>query len=168
MMQFWFATGLRPGELQALEWRHIDWDKRAARIELNQVAGVVKAPKTAAGIRNVELNASAMDALRLQQPMSSMRGARVWLNPRNAEPWSTDAQIRKTLWAPLCVRAGVDYRNPYQVRHTYASALLTAGQNPWYVAQQLGHEDVEMVYRTYGKFIREDYLEPKAELRIVK
>ncbi len=168
MMQFWFATGLRPGELQALEWRHIDWDKRAARIELNQVAGVVKAPKTAAGIRNVELNASAMDALRLQQPMSSMRGARVWLNPRNAEPWSTDAQIRKTLWTPLCVRAGVDYRNPYQVRHTYASALLTAGQNPWYVAQQLGHEDVEMVYRTYGKFIREDYLEPKAELRIVK
>lgn len=168
MMQFWFSTGLRPGELQALEWRHIDWDKRTARIELNQVAGVVKAPKTAAGIRNVELNAGAMDALRLQQPMSSMRGARIWLNPRNAEPWSTDAQIRKTLWVPLCKRAGVDYRNPYQVRHTYASALLTAGQNPWYVAQQLGHEDVEMVYRTYGKFIREDYLEPKAELRIVK
>lgn len=168
MMQFWFSTGLRPGELQALEWRHIDWDKRTARIELNQVAGVVKAPKTAAGIRNVELNAGAMDALRLQQPMSSMRGTRIWLNPRNAEPWSTDAQIRKTLWVPLCKRAGVDYRNPYQVRHTYASALLTAGQNPWYVAQQLGHEDVEMVYRTYGKFIREDYLEPKAELRIVK
>ena len=23
MLQFWFATGLRPGELQALEWRHI-------------------------------------------------------------------------------------------------------------------------------------------------
>ena len=168
MMQFWFSTGRRPGELQALEWRHIDWDKRTARIELNQVAGVVKAPKTAAGIRNVELNAGAMDALRLQQPMSSMRGTRIWLNPRNAEPWSTDAQIRKTLWVPLCKRAGVDYRNPYQVRHTYASARLTAGQNPWYVAQQLGQEDVEMVYRTYGKFIREDYLEPKAELRIVK
>ncbi len=60
------------------------------------------------------------------------------------------------------------YRNPYQVRHTYASAMLTAGQNPWYVAQQLGHEDVEMIYRTYEKFIKEDYLKPKAELRIVK
>lgn len=59
------------------------------------------------------------------------------------------------------------YRNPYQVRHTYASTLLTASQNPWYVAQQLRHEDVEMVFSTYGKFIREDYQKPKAELRIV-
>ena len=39
--------------------------------------------------------------------------------------------------------------------------------NPWYVAAQLGHEDVEMVFRTYGRFIREDYQKPKPELRIV-
>jgi ketol-acid reductoisomerase len=30
------------------------------------------------------------------------------------------------------------------------------------------YQDVEMVYRTYGKFISEDYQEPKAQLRIVK
>lgn len=40
MFQFWFNKGLRPGELQALEWRHIDFDKATARIEQNQVAGV--------------------------------------------------------------------------------------------------------------------------------
>lgn len=39
MLQFWFETGLRPGELQALQWSHIDWDRAIARIELNQVAG---------------------------------------------------------------------------------------------------------------------------------
>ena len=39
--------------------------------------------------------------------------------------------------------------------------------NPWYVAQQLGHEDVEMVFRTYGKFIREDFHKPKAVLKAV-
>ncbi len=80
------------------------------------------------------------------------------------QPWATDAQVRKTLWLPLMERAGIPYRNPYQLRHTYASTLLTAGANPWYVAQQLGHEDVEMVFRTYGKFIREDYQKPKATL----
>ncbi len=95
MMQFWFSTGLRPGELQALEWRHIDWDKRTAKIELNQVAGVVKAPKTAAGLRDVELSACAIEALLMQKPLSAMRGARVWINPSNCEPWDTDAQIRK-------------------------------------------------------------------------
>ncbi|BEP96927.1 hypothetical protein GmRootA79_53120 (plasmid) [Acidovorax sp. A79] len=63
-------------------------------------------------------------------------------------------------------RSGVPYRNPCQVRHTSASTLPTSGQNPWYVAQQLGHEDVEM-FRTCGKFIRKDYQKSKAELRIV-
>ena len=162
MLQFWFASGLRPGELQALEWRHIDWEKHTARIELNQVVGVVKAPKTAAGVRDLDLDAEAMNALTAQKALSAEQGGRVWLNPRNAEPWATDAQIRKTLWLPLCARSGVAYRNPYQIRHTYASTLLTAGANPWYVAQQLGHEDVEMVFRTYGKFIREDYQKPRA------
>lgn len=130
MLQFWFATGLRPGELQALEWRHIAWDKRTVRIELNQVVGVVKAPKTAAGVRDLDLDAQAMKALTAQKVFSAQQGGRVWLNPRSAEPWATDAQIRKTLWVPLCTRAGVAYRNPYQIRHTRASALLTAGANP--------------------------------------
>lgn len=168
MFQFWFNTGLRPGELQALEWRHINWDKATARIEQNQVVGVLKAPKTAAGIRTIDLNPGAMEALRAQKPLSQLRGERIWLNPRTLEPWSTDAQVRKTAWLPIMTRSGIDYRNPYQIRHTYASTLLTAGANPWYVAQQLGHEDVEMVFRTYGKFIREDYQKPKAVLRSVQ
>lgn len=167
MLQFWFATGLRPGELQALEWKHIDWERAVARIELNQVAGVVKAPKTAAGVRDVDLDANAISALKAQRPFSEAKGPRIWLNPRDGTPWATDAQVRKTLWQPVCTRSQVDYRNPYQVRHTYASTLLTAGHNPWYVAAQLGHEDVEMVFRTYGRFIREDYQKPKPELRIV-
>lgn len=160
--QFWFNTGLRPGELQALEWEHIDWERRVARTVQNQVAGVIKGPKTAAGKREMDLNDEAMQALRDQLPISGARGKRVWLNTVTLLPWTTDAQVRKTAWLPLMARAGITYRNPYQIRHTYASTLLTAGANPWYVAQQLGHEDVEMVFRTYGKFIREDYQHPKA------
>ncbi|MBU2199309.1 MAG: site-specific integrase, partial [Gammaproteobacteria bacterium] len=150
---------------QALEWRHVDWERRTVRIELNQVAGVVKAPKTAAGIRDVELSPDAMAALDVQKRISEGIGARMWLNPNTLQPWTTDAQVRKTLWLTLMKRSTITYRNPYQVRHTFASSLLTAGQNPWYVAQQLGHEDVEMVFRTYGKFIREDYMKPRAEFR---
>lgn len=87
----------------------------------------------------------------------------VWLNPRTGRAWTTDAQIRKTLWLPLCERAGIRYRNPYQCRHTFASALLTAGANPWYVAEQLGHVDVQLVFSTYGKFIGQDYQKPKVQ-----
>lgn len=166
--QFWFNTGLRPGELQALEWHHIDLANATARIELNQVAGVVKSPKTAAGLRTVDLNADAIAALEAQKPISMQRGQRVFLNPRTLAPWSTDAQVRKTAWLPIMERAGIKYRNPYQIRHTYASTMLTAGANPWYVASQLGHEDVEMVFRTYGKFIREDFQKPKPAPQLAK
>lgn len=126
-----------------------------------------KAPKTAAGLRDVDLNSDALEALKAQRPYSQAKGLRIWLNPRTSEPWETDAQLRKTFWLPLTKRAGVDYRNPYQVRHTFASTLLTDGHNPWAVAAQLGHENVELVFSTYGKFIREDYQKPKPELRMV-
>ena len=167
MLQFWFATGLRPGELQALQWDHIDLQNNAAHISLNQVAGQLKGPKTAAGVRTVDLDSQAVAALKAQRALSEAKGERIWLNPSNGEPWTTDAQLRKTFWLPVSKRAGVDYRNPYQVRHTFASTLLTGGHNPWYVAAQLGHEDVELVFRTYGKFIREDYQKPKPQLRAI-
>jgi integrase len=168
MVQFWFATGLRPGELIALKWPKIDFIGKLARIDLNQVVGVEKGPKTEAGVRDVELDSHAFAAITAQKAVTFLAGAHVWHNPRTGQPWSTEAQIRKTLWDPLCKRAGVRYRNPYQARHTFASGHLTAGANPWWLAQQLGHVDVQMVFRIYGKFISQDYQKPKvANLRLV-
>jgi integrase len=161
MLQFWFNTGLRPGELMALRWPKIDWLTNRARIDRNLVAKTEKGPKTAAGVRDVELNDDAMAALIAQKPTTFLAGEHVWHNPRSSAAWEADAQIRKTLWEPLCTRSGVRYRNPYQVRHTFASALLTAGANPWFVAQQLGHVDVQLVFRVYGKFISQDYQRPQ-------
>jgi len=167
MVQFWFNAGLRPGELIALRWGKVDFVGRTVRIDRNLVAGNEKAPKTAAGIRDVELNGDAIGALIAQKAHTFLAGEHVWHNPRSGAPWEKDSQIRRNLWEPLCLRAGVRYRNPYQVRHTYASRLLTEGANPWFVAQQLGHVDVEMVFKIYGKFIPEDYQKPKAGLRLV-
>jgi integrase len=162
MVRFWFEAGLRPGELMALQWPKVDWIANKARIDRNQVAGVEKAPKTDAGIRDVDLSGEAIAALTAQKPATFLANGHVWVNPRTGKPWTTDAQLRKTLWDTLCKRAGVRYRNPYQVRHTWASSLLTAGANPWYVADQLGHVDVSLVFSTYGKFIPEDYKRPRA------
>lgn len=168
-VRFWMNSGLRPGELIAFKWPKVDWLTRKGRVDLNQVVGVEKAPKTEAGIRDVDLNPEAVAALIAQKPVSFEANGHVFLNPRTNLPWTTDAQVRKTLWQPLLQRAGVRYRNPYQCRHTHASTLLTGGHNPWYVAEQLGHVDVQMVYRIYGKFISQDFMKPKQQpgLRLV-
>lgn len=162
MLRFWLATGLRPGEMIALRWGKVDWLARTARVDRNQVSGVEKGPKTAAGVRDVELSDDAVAALIAQKGVTFLAGEHVGHNPRTNAAWGTDAQIRKTLWEPLMKRSGLRHRNAYQCRHTYASSMLTAGQNPWYVAQQLGHVDVQMVFRVYGKFIAADYQKPKA------
>ena len=47
------------------------------------------------------------------------------------------------------------YRYPYQTRHTYASTLLSAGENPMWVAQQMGHADWGMIRKVYGRWIPE-------------
>ena len=46
----------------------------------------------------------------------------------------------------------IRYRRPYQLRHTYATAMLMAGIAPGFAARQLGHS-VEMFLRTYSKWI---------------
>lgn len=52
------------------------------------------------------------------------------------------------------MKAGVRYRRPYQTRHTYASMMLTAGEPLGWVANQLGHRDLSMLARVYGRWIK--------------
>ena len=42
----------------------------------------------------------------------------------------------------------------YQTRHTFASLMLSTERTPLWVARMLGHTSTEMLYRHYGKFIR--------------
>lgn len=128
---------------------------------IDQIVGIKKDPKTEAGVREVDLSPEALTALSAPKPANLLlQSGHIWLNPRSAKPWESDAQLRKNLWIPLCARADARHRNPYQIRHTFASTLLTAGHNPWYVAQQAGHVDVQMLFRIYGKFIAQDYQKP--------
>jgi integrase len=153
LFQFAFWSGLRTSELIALEWGDIDWIHGTVRVQRAVVAKTEKGTKTEAGTRDVMLLAPAKDALIAQKEFTFLAGKRVFHNPRTGDAWETDAQIRKTSWRHILKKAGVRYRNPYQTRHTYASTLLSAGENPWWVAKQMGHVDVEMVFRHYGKWI---------------
>lgn len=112
-----------------------------------------KGTKTKSGERHVLLLPPAIDALKAQKEFTYSFKGRVFHNPRTNTPWETDGQIRKTCWKYILKHAGVRYRNPYQTRHTYASMLLSAGENPLWVATQMGHRDTEMIIKHYGRWI---------------
>ncbi|MCF7537562.1 tyrosine-type recombinase/integrase [Pseudomonas petrae] len=156
LVQFALWTGLRTSELVALEWGDVDWIRDEIMITkaMTQAAkGVAEIPKTASGRRSVKLLGPAMEALKAQKAHTYLAGREVFQNPRTLERWAGDGPIRKTMWAHAVKKSGVRYRRPYQTRHTYASMMLSAGEHPMWVAQQMGHSDWTMIARVYGRWM---------------
>lgn len=58
-------------------------------------------------------------------------------------------------WNSAVKRAGIRRRNPYHTRHTFACWLLSAGANPSFIANQMGHETAQMVYEIYATWTEE-------------
>ncbi len=69
------ATGVRAGELHALRWRHVDFERREVRIETRvDRFGNEDVPKTKAGIRVIPLGESVLSALRRWRGETAFRG----------------------------------------------------------------------------------------------
>lgn len=155
LIRFALWTGMRTSELIALRWQHIDFTKGLILVREAVVGGELKGPKTSAGRRAIKMLPPAREALQAQREHTQLAGAHVFHDPRTGAPWVGDKQIREWHWRATLQRAGVRYRYPYQTRHTYASTLLSAGENPVWVASQMGHKDWVMIVRTYGRWIPE-------------
>lgn len=158
--QFAFWTGMRTSELIALQWGDVDWQRGMVQVRraLTRAAIAEKSegetPKTRSGKRELKLLAPALAALKDQKAYTFVGGERIFVNPRTGKRWSGDLVIREA-WKRSLKLAQVRYRRPYQTRHTYASMMLTAGESPMWVAQQMGHRDWTMIARVYGKWIKD-------------
>lgn len=75
---------------------------------------------------------------------------------RNPDELVTEAQWRK-IWKDAWTSQGLDDLRPsaYQMRHTHASWLIDAGQNPVKVGQRLGHRDLTAT-RRYVRQVGDD------------
>ena len=156
LFQFAFATGLRTSELIALRWEDVEHEKRVVHVRRACVRGEIKTPKTSSGRRTVDLCKPAVAALALQAlttpwPGVPRSGVIFW-DPDSEHPWPDDAPIRR-VWTAALQRAGVRYRCPYQTRHTFASMMLTAGEDPTYIAAQMGHRDWGMIRKVYARWL---------------
>ena len=137
---FWTAahTGLRLSELTALKWDDISLD--LGRLFVGK-------SKTAAGRRRLALDAGTVAVLRNHQADQDVRRAALgdsWqehgvvFDRGNGEPVSS-----RTVEATMTRRVrrlGLPDLTPHGLRHTHATALLSAGVPVHAVQQRLGHE----------------------------
>ncbi|MGB3069779.1 MAG: tyrosine-type recombinase/integrase [Ottowia sp.] len=151
--QFWAFTGLRTSEVIALSWKDVDLEAGKILVHRAVVEGAEKGTKTKAGKRELPLLTAARQALEDQRSRTQLAGGRVFLNPRTKGEWTDQSLLRA--WQRICRQAKGRYRNPYQMRHTFASHLLSEGENPAYIAKLLGHKTTEMVIRNYGRWVEQ-------------
>jgi len=156
--QFAFWTGLRSSELSALDWGDVDWRGKRIFVQcaLTRHSKEPETPKTAAGERYIKLLPPALQALKAQKAHTFMAGEEIFQNPHTGKRWTGDVVIRQRMWKRILLRAGVRYRYPYQMRHTYASVMLQAGESVIWVAQQMGHTDWTFTARTYSRRVSLD------------
>jgi integrase len=153
LIQFAFYSGLRTSELIALRWQDVDFENNRIFVSSAYVRGQLKDTKTKSGKQEVTLQPQAREALLSEQAFTTKQNETVFHDPDTHQPWRNDQPIRKRIWIPALKKAGINYRNPYQTRHTFASALLSRGENPLWVASQMGHEDWSMIIKVYGRWI---------------
>ncbi len=53
----------------------------------------------------------------------------------------------------------------HDLRHSYASALISKGENPKFVQRQLGHANIQITMDTYGHLLPEVEREAPARLQ---
>lgn len=155
LFRFAIETGLRSSELCALRWIDIDFIGKTAHVQNASVVGVIKSTKTKAGTRKVELTEEALYALTCQKAFTFLKDAAVFEDPKTDTPWSGADAIRKKAWVPTLRKAGMRYRNPYQTRHTFATRHISRGANLFWLATQMGHKGPEMLFRHYGRYLKE-------------
>lgn len=154
-LAFGFWTGLRTSELLGLKWENVSIEKNYAVIKEVLVRGKLKAPKTRASIRKITLHSTALAAL-IEQSKIRTSSDYVFIDPASGERWKSDQPFRKKVWIPALKRAGVKYRECYQMRHTFASQMLIQNQNPIWLSSHMGHSDWGMIRKIYGRWINQE------------
>jgi integrase len=106
--------------------------------------------KTEASYRAVDMLPTVEAALRDQ--FGGMEG-RLYVisNAWGSSPNLTN--IRHRVWYPTLARTGLQPRDLYQTRHTFASLMLQAGEDPARMARMMGHATTKMLCERYAASI---------------
>lgn len=145
-----FFTGMRTGEVHGLKWKHVDFERRQILVRESFVAGQQTTTETDGSTREIQMSQPVFDALKAQATVAQ-HSVYVFAN-RAGKPLSVH-NVTKRVWYPLLRHLGLPMRRPYQTRHTAATLWLAAGENPEWIARQMGHSTTEMLFRVYSRYV---------------
>ena len=147
-----FFTGMRSGEVHGLKWKYVDFERRQILVRESLVRGEMTDPKTPESSRDIRMSDQVYDAL-VEQAKRTRKFEFVFCSG-TGNPLSIN-NVDNRVWKPLLRHLKLDHRRLYQTRHTAATLWLSAGENPLWVAQMLGHVDTTMVLKKYARYVKD-------------
>ena len=147
------CTGVRLGELLALQWGDLDETGHRVHVRRTAYRGAFYVPKTKRSRRAIDVGDQLLGVLsrwRREQHGEAPPPPEALLFPSvTGAPLDPDA-LRKRVWAPALAKAGLRHVRIHSLRHTFASMLIAQGENPKYISTQLGHASVQITLDRYG------------------
>lgn len=151
-------TGMRLGELLALQWGDLDFAGRFIEVRRNLVSGRVTSTKNT-NRRRVDMSLKLKEALRAHQRQAkaaSMKAGRklppwVFTTPEGT-PLDGD-NVRHRVFYRLLESASLRHIRFHDLRHTFASLLIQNGEPLTYVKEQMGHSSIQVTVDVYGHLV---------------
>lgn len=161
-------TGMRLGELLGLRWHDVDLDGRTATVRhtLTRVDGdwVLRQPKTPHSRRTLHLAPAAVEALRAHYLASAERllamGHRIDAGTLVfGDRWGNalhPGHVTQRAYKPLLRRAELPEIRFHDLRHSFASMMLSEGVRVDVVSRMLGHASPAVTLSVYAHLMPGD------------
>jgi len=150
--------GMRPGELRALTWDHVDLDQSVIHIwKSTRRDGDTKTPKSR---RSLVLPQRAIDALRehrRRQAAERLAAGPAWQDHNlvfcheDGRPYTRDALNWR--FSKTTRRAGLGHWHPHEGRHTAVSIMSNNGVKIQDISDTVGHKSTHVTETVYRKVI---------------
>jgi integrase len=152
-------TGMRLGELLALEWGDIDFRGGFIEVRRSHTHGHFTTPKNGKA-RRIDMSGQLaetlkeLSTLRKREALASGRGEVVDLVFVNEDGrLINESNLRNRVFFKALEKAGLRRVRIHDLRHSFASLLIQNGESLAYVRDQMGHYSIQITVDTYGHLV---------------
>lgn len=146
-------TGAREGELLALKWGNIDFEKQRINIRQTYDSFGYRDPKSESSKRSIVMSPSLVEVLSEHKASLQKNGNddHVFQNKKGGPINYANMISRK--FHPSLEKAGIRPIPFQDLRHTYGALTMSMGVPPKFVQAQMGHSSMTLILETYGHLI---------------
>lgn len=151
-------TGMRLGEVIALQWGDIDFNNRFIIVRRSRSKSHTSTPKNDK-YRNVDMSQQLTECLsklkikRKEEYLAKGEDVPEWVFISETGTPLIEGHWRERVFKKILEKAKIRQIRIHDLRHTYASLLIQDNRSLAYIKDQLGHHSIQVTVDIYGHLV---------------